>query len=246
MSSSRPFRQDTRVNTYTLTSVAAVFAITCALMHPFSAHADNPSTQIRQQVTEAIKQHFTDKVPDSRTEVQLNPINQQLNLPPCGHPLSVNLPFHSGARITAKVSCSQPRWSLFVTGQVQVFKPVVMAASPIIKGSRIRADRLQVREQDISALRGGYFQRQQDVSGHLARISISTNTIITPRMLTQANAVSRGDPVIIEARRGTVLIRTEGTAQENGRIGETIDVTNSRSGNKVRAQVTAPGRVQVP
>lgn len=234
------------MNTHTLTSVAAVFAITCALMHPFSARADNPSTQIRQQVTEAIKQHFSDKVPDSRTEVQLNPINRQLNLPACGHPLKVDLPFHSGSRITAKVSCSQPRWSLFVTGQVQVFKTVVMTSSPIVKGSRIRADMLQLREQDISTLRGDYFQRQQDVSGRLARIGISTDTIITPRMLTQANAVSRGDPVIIEARRGAALIRTEGTAQENGRIGESIDVTNNRSGNRVRGQITAPGRVQVP
>ncbi|GAA0688617.1 hypothetical protein GCM10009104_13550 [Marinobacterium maritimum] len=185
-------------------------------------------------------------MPDSRTEVQLNPINRQLDFPPCGHPLSVDLPFHSGSRITAKVGCNQPRWSLFVTGQAQVFKPVVMAANPIIKGSRIRASMLQLREQDISSLRGDYFQRQQDVSGHLARISISADTVITPRMLTQANAISRGDAVTIEARRGGVLIRTEGTAQENGRIGETIDVTNNRSGIKVRARVTASGRVQVP
>lgn len=215
-------------------------------MHPFSAHADNPSTQIRQQVTAAIKQHFHNRVPDSRVQVHLNPINQQLDFPPCAHPLSVDVPFHSGSRITAKAGCSQPRWSLFVTGEVQVFKTVVMAAGPIVKGSRIRADRLQLREQDIATLRGDYFQRQQDISGRVARVNISTDTVITPRMLTQANAVSRGDPVIIEARRGGVLIRIEGTAQEDGRLGDSIDVTNNRSGNRVRAQVTAPGRVQVP
>lgn len=234
------------MNTHTLTSVTAVFAITLALLHPFSARADNPSTQISQQVTDAIKQHFDNKVPDSRIEVQLNPINQQLNLPACQQPLTINLPFHSGSRITAKAGCNQPRWSLFVTGQVQVFKPVVMSASPIVKGSRIRAEHLQLRDQDITSLRGDYFQRQQDVSGRVARISISADSVITPRMLTQANAISRGDPVIIEAKRGAVLIRTEGTAQEDGRIGDSIDVTNNRSGNSVRAQVTGPGRVQVP
>ncbi len=234
------------MNTHTLTSVAAVFAITGALMHPFSAFAATPSAQIEQQVTAAIKQHFANKVPDSRTKVQLNPVNQQLDFPPCSHPLNVDLPFHSGSRITAKASCSQPRWSLFVTGQVQVFKTVVMATRPIVKGSRIRADMLQLREQDISTLRGDYFQRQQDVSGRQARIGISTDTIITPRMLTLANTITRGDPVIIEARRGSVLIRTDGTAQDDGRMGDTIDVTNSRSGNTVRAQVVAPGRVRVP
>lgn len=234
------------MNSHTLTSVAAVFAIACILIHPVSAFADSPSIQIRQRVTEAIKQHFTNQVPDSRTEVQLNPINNQLDFPPCSHPLNVSLPFHSGTRITAKAACSQPRWSLFVTGRVQIFKTVVMTSGPIVKGSRIRAGMLQLREQDISALRGDYFQRQQDISGRVARISISADTVITPRMLTQANAVSRGDPVIIEVRRGSVLIRTEGTARENGRIGDSIDVTNNRSGISIRAQVVAPGRVRIP
>ncbi|GAA0787600.1 hypothetical protein GCM10009109_10410 [Marinobacterium sediminicola] len=105
---------------------------------------------------------------------------------------------------------------------------------------------LQLQERDVTSLGGDYFQRQQDVSGRMARINISTDTVITPRMLTLAHAVDRGDPVIIEARRGSVLIRTEGTAQDQGRIGDTIDVTNNRSGNRIRAQVTGPGRVQVP
>ncbi|MBV0934064.1 flagellar basal body P-ring formation chaperone FlgA [Marinobacterium weihaiense] len=215
-------------------------------MHPFSAQADDTPTQIKQQVTDAIKQHFAVKVPDSRSEVQLNPINRQLNLAPCSHTLNVKVPYHSGARITAKVSCRQPRWSLFVTGRVKVLKPVVMSAGPIIKGRQIRANMLQVREQDIAGLTGDYFHRQQDVSGSVARINIRADTVITPRMLTLASAVGRGDPVILEARRGSVVIRTEGTAQEEGRIGDMIDVTNNRSGTVVRGRVTAPGRVQVP
>ena len=246
MSLARLDSQDTRVNHNTLTPVAAVFAIVCGLMHSFSAFADDTSIQIKQQVTEAIKQHFTEKVPDSRVEVQLNPVNRQLQLSPCRHPLAINIPFHSGARMTAKVSCSTPRWSLFVTGKVNVFKTVVTASSPILKGSRIQPGLLQLREHDIVSLRGDYFHRQQDVTGRIARIGISADSVITPRMLTLANAVSRGDSVIIEARRGTILIRTEGTAEEDGRIGEMIDVTNRRSGTVIRARVTASGRVQVP
>lgn len=234
------------MNNSTLTSVAAVFAIVCGLLHPLSALADDTSMQIKQQVTDAIKQHFTNKVPDSRADVRLNPISQQLDLPPCSHRLNVNLPFQSGARITAKVSCSQPRWGLFVTGQVQVLKPVVMAAAPILKGSQIRASMLQIREQDIAGVTGDYFHRQQDVTGRIARIGISADTLITPRMLTLANAVNRGDPVIIEARRGAVVIRTEGTAQEDGRIGDMIDVTNNRTKTVIRGRVSASGRVQVP
>lgn len=234
------------MNNTTLTPVATVFAIVCILMLPFSASADDTAARINLQVTEAIKQHLLAKVPDSRVEVRLNPINDQLQFSPCEAPINVSLPFHSGERITAKASCGTPRWSLFVTGRVKQYKAIVVAASPIVKGSRIKADLLQLRERDISGLSGDYFHRQDDVVGHEARISISADTPITPRMLTRADAVSRGDPVVIEASRGGVVIRTEGTAQQDGRIGEIIDVLNNRSGREVRARVEAPGLVRVP
>jgi flagella basal body P-ring formation protein FlgA len=242
--------QDTRVNNTNLTPVTTAFAIVCAivcLMLPtFSAYADDTLGRINLQVTEAIKQHLLTKVPDSRVEVSLNPINQQLQLAPCDAPIHVTLPFHSGERITAKASCSTPRWSLFVTGRVRQYKPIVVAATPIVKGSRINAGLLELREQDIASLSGDYFYRQEDVVGHQARISISADTPITPRMLTQANAVNRGDPVVIEAVRGGVVIRTEGTARQNGRVGDTIDVLNTRSGREVRARIEGNGLVRVP
>lgn len=234
------------MNNTTLTPVATVFAIICMLMLPFSACADDTAARINLQVTEAIKQHLLAKVPESRVEVRLNPINDQLQFSPCETPINVSLPFHSGERITAKASCNSPRWSLFVTGRVKQYKAIVVAASPIVKGSRIKPDLLQLRERDISGLSGDYFHRQDDVVGHEARISISADTPITPRMLTRADAVSRGDPVVIEAARGGVVIRTEGTAQQDGRIGEVIDVLNNRSGREIRARVEAPGLVRVP
>lgn len=234
------------MNDTNLTSVVAVFAIACLLTLPFSAAADDTAAQIDLQVTDAIKQHFLSRIPDSRVEVSLNPINSQLQLPPCEAPVNVTLPFHSGERITAKASCSTPRWSLFVTGRVKQYKAIVVAATPIVKGSRITAAALQLRERDIANLSGDYFYRQQDVIGHQARVSISADTPITPRMLTQANAVNRGDPVIIEALRGNVLIRTNGTASEDGGVGDVIDVINNRSGREIRARVEGNGVVRVP
>lgn len=234
------------MSTFNLTPVTAALAIVLSWLFAESASANTISEQINVQVSEAIKQHFLTKVPDSRLQIQLNPIPSQLRLSPCQNPLQVKLPFHSGQRITAKVSCSQPRWSLFVTGTVKHYKTIVVATSPIVKGSRLSAGKLALREREISNLRGDYFQRQQDVVGRVARISIGTDAAITPRMLAQAQAIQRGDPVIIEARRGSVVIRTEGIAQENGKEGEVISVLNSRSNIEIRARITGPGRVQVP
>ncbi len=229
-----------------LTPVAATLAITLWWLMALPASADTISEQINVQVSEAIKQHFLTKVPDSRLQIQLNPLPSQLRLAPCTGPLHVKLPFQSGQRITAKASCTQPRWSLFVTGTVKQYKTIVVATSPIVKGSRLNAGKLALREREISSLDGDYFQRQQDVVGRVARISIGADNVITPRMLAQAMAVQRGDPVVIEARRGSILIRTEGVAQENGKEGDVISVLNSRSNIEIRARITAPGKVQVP
>lgn len=247
MSFARPIEsQDTRVNNTNLTPIAIIFATICTLMQPFLAYADDTAARINLQVTEAIKQHLLSKVPDSRIEVSLNPINQQLNLSPCETTISVALPFISGERITAKASCTTPRWNLFITGRIKQYKAIVVAAAPIVKGSRINAGLLQLRERDISGLSGDYFHRQEDVSGREARINISADAPITPRMLTVATVVNRGDPVVIEISRGGVAIRAEGSAQQDGRIGEMIDVLNNRSGREIRARVEGSGLVIVP
>lgn len=238
--------QDTHVNIFNLTPVIATLAIVSCLLSASTASANTISEQIDAQVSEAIKQHFLTKVPDSRLEIRLNPVDSRLKLSPCSTPLRVKLPFQSGQRITAKVSCPQPRWSLFVTGQVQQYKTIVVATTPIVKGARVSARHLDLRERDITTLSGDYYQHQHDVVGRVARINISAETAITPRMLAVAKAIKRGDPVVIEARRGSVSIRTDGVAQEDGKAGETITVINSRSGMEIRARVIAPGKVQVP
>lgn len=232
------------MNIFNLTPAAIVLTITCVLPISTPVRANTISDQINDQVSEAIKQHFLTKVPDSRLQIRLNPIHSGLDFPPCREALTVQLPYQSGQRITAKASCPRPRWSLFVTGEVKQYRSIVVARTPIVKGSLLSARQLELREHEIGALGGNYFASQQDIVNRVARINISADTPIAPRMLTIATAIRRGDPVVIEARRGAVVIRTEGTAKEDGKVGETISILNSRSGVEVRARVLGPGKAQ--
>jgi len=218
------------------------------LLAPAGARAANSFLdEIERQVESSIRQHYLARVPESRVNVTVNPINRTLSLTPCRQPLQIDLPFSSGERVTAKVSCSAPRpWSLFVTARVQQFVLLVTASRPISRHSRIDSSALTLREQDIQRLRGDYFTRLQDVAGQTARVPIRNGEVISPRHLEASLAVRRGDAVTLQVRKGGLLIRTRGIALEDGRLNQQIDVKNARSGRELRGIVTAPGVVTIP
>lgn len=238
--------QDSGVNALHSITVCLLF-VTFLLQTGGAAADTRVQAHIEQQVESAIHQHYLARVPESRVKVTVNPINNSLSLTPCNQPLQIDLPFSSGERVTARVSCSAPRrWTLFVTARVQQFVTLVTAARPISRNSRIGNAALALRELDISRLRSDYYTRLQDVVGQTARVPIANGEVIRPRMLEAALAVHRGDLVTLEVRKGNLLIRSKGIALEDGRLQQQIDVKNQSSGRELRGIVTAPGVVTLP
>jgi len=236
------------VNFSNLTTVCLLFAtVLTALLPPQAAAATSAEASIEQQVSVAIQRAYQERVPESRVEVTVNPVNSALSLAPCNHPLQIELPFATGDRVTAKASCQSPRsWSLFLTARVQQFMTVVTARAPIRRNSKIAASSLGLSEQDVVRLDGGYFTRMQDVVGLNARTDIGLGEILSPHQLQEALAVLKGDRVTIEVRGNGLLIRAFGIALEDGRLGQRIGVRNERSGREISGTVSAAGVVSVP
>lgn len=228
---------------FNLTLVIVLFAT--FLISP-TISASTSAAAIEQAVQQQILQEFQARLPSSRVEVNVTPVNPNLGLPTCSHPLTITLPFSSGQRVTARAACNAPQWSIAVTAQVRQYMNVVVSARPIVRSARISAGDLKIQEQDVARLNQDYFTREQDLIGKLARRHIGSDQVITARMLDAALAVNRGDSVSIEARSGGLTIRTPGIALEDGRINEQISVRNERSGIEVRAIVIDQGVVRVP
>ena len=72
-----------------------------------------------------------------------------------------------------------------------------------------------------------------------------TDQVITLVHLEQAEVISKGDQVVITARSGTLSVRMPGEALSNGRMAEQIRVKNLNSRRVIKAQVIAPGQVEV-
>ncbi|MNI79624.1 flagellar basal body P-ring biosynthesis protein FlgA [compost metagenome] len=69
--------------------------------------------------------------------------------------------------------------------------------------------------------------------------------VITLVNLEQAEVISKGDQVVIIARSGTLSVRMPGEALSNGGMREQIRVKNLNSKRVIKAQVIAPGQVEV-
>jgi len=232
------------VNTVNLTLVA-LFLVN--FLAATAANARMLPEDIEQQVHDTLIHEFNTRLPESRIEATINPVNPALDLPRCQAPLEISLPFNSGQRVTAKVTCHTPSfWSLFVTAQVSQLVDVIVTSRPLSRNSRIAPSDIRLVEQNVIRMNGDYFTREQDVVGKQVRRPMGSDEVISSRMIERALAVSRGDQVSLESRRGSLVIRTSGIALEDGLTGEQIRVKNEQTGIEIRAVITAPGVVQVP
>jgi flagella basal body P-ring formation protein FlgA len=183
-----------------------------------------------------------------RHEIQVNPLDPRLRLAACDSDLTQSLesPAQPVGRVTVRVSCegSTP-WTVFVPAQVRIFRPVVLVKTALRRDSIIGAGDVALVEQDVSLLNRGYVTEVEQVIGRKLTRATRTDQVLTPAMLQLAEAVRRGDQVVISARSGGINVRMQGEALSGGTLGQQISVRNLTSQRVIRARVTGPGQVEV-
>lgn len=184
----------------------------------------------------------------ARHEIQVNPLDPRLRLAACDSDLTQSLesPAQPVGRVTVRVSCegSTP-WAVFVPAQVRIFRPVVVVKTALRRDSIIGAGDVALVEQDVSLLNRGYVAEVEQVIGRKLTRATRTDQVLTPAMLQLAEAVRRGDQVVISARSGGINVRMQGEALSGGTLGQQISVRNLTSQRVIRARVAGPGQVEV-
>ena len=184
----------------------------------------------------------------ARHEIQVNPLDPRLRLAACDSDLTQSLesPAQPVGRVTVRVSCegSTP-WAVFVPAQVRIFRPVVVVKTALKRDSIIGAGDVALVEQDVSLLNRGYVTEVEQVIGRKLTRATRTDQVLTPAMLQLAEAVRRGDQVVISARSGGINVRMQGEALSGGTLGQQISVRNLTSQRVIRARVAGPGQVEV-
>jgi flagella basal body P-ring formation protein FlgA len=183
-----------------------------------------------------------------RHEIQINRLDPRLRLPLCDQDLSTSLesPAQPIGRVTLRVRCdgSSP-WTVFVPGQVRLYREVVTANRPLKRDNVVTEMDVGLAERDVGLLNQGYLTSLQQAIGKKLTRALLPDQVLAPVHVEQAEVIRKGDQVVISARSGGISVRMPGEALSDGALGKQISVRNQRSKRVVKARVTGPGQVEV-
>ncbi|POF38995.1 flagella basal body P-ring formation protein FlgA [Pseudomonas laurylsulfativorans] len=184
---------------------------------------------------------------EGRYEIEVNQLDPRMHMPMCDKELTATLesPKPIG-RVTVKVRCEGAApWTVFVPAQVRLFRDVVSTARPLRRAAIVEPGDVVLRERDISLISQGYLTSLDQAIGQRLTRPMVTDQVITLVHIEQAEVIRKGDQVVITARSGTLSVRMPGEALSNGSLSEQIRVKNLNSQRVIKAQVIAPGQVEV-
>ncbi|MDX1300011.1 MAG: flagellar basal body P-ring formation chaperone FlgA [Pseudomonas sp.] len=183
-----------------------------------------------------------------RHEIEINRLDPRLRLPLCGQPLTTTLesPAEPIGRVTLRVRCDgDAPWTVFVPGQVRLYREVVIVSRPLKRNNLVTDMDILLAERDVGLLNQGYLTALQQAIGKKLTRPLQPDQVLAPSHVQIAEAIRKGDQVVISARSGGISVRMPGEALSDGTVGRQISVRNQRSNRVIRARVVGPGQVEV-
>jgi flagella basal body P-ring formation protein FlgA len=220
------------------------------LTNPVLAQSSSKPHQSHQSIIDATKAYLqTTLTQDTpRAKINVTPLDHRLKLTQCDMPLEAFSP-PGGVKLgrtSVGVRCHSPApWSLYISANVAIEAPVVIAIRDLPRGQAIDAKDLKTKVSDTSHLLRGYFESIDEVVGQTLKRTLRRGQVVTPSMLVVRKTIKRGDPVTIIAGSETIQVRMQGKAMKQGNPGELITVMNTQSKRKIEARVVSKGVVMI-
>lgn len=217
----------------------AIFILCMAQLFAAAAHG---APQDAGAVAAAINQSVAAAIP-AGAKATLGPVTGAQYMQACTTPLAVTLagtePYEQ-----ASVHCGSPNWTLYVTVTVVRSAAVIVAARPIAAGQTLQPADVTLHDEPVSLYAGRQvFYDAASLTGATALMTLPAGTILTQNNIGEPVIVQAGQTVSVQVLSGAVSVSVSARANETGRIGDTITLTNPSSGQRFTALVTANGPV---
>lgn len=185
--------------------------------------------------------------PQATIDIKLNNLASLNYLPDCadGNIHIQNQRPEARQRTNYEISCDNPIWKSYLPAVQSIRIPAIRAITPINRGQSITQENTDIGEVDIADLRGHVYTQDDPPFGLIASRNIRINTFITDNLTRLPTLIKKGDAVVITANSGSIIVRMNGVALENGVKGQQIRVKNASSGRIVYAKVVTDSEVLV-
>jgi flagella basal body P-ring formation protein FlgA len=128
---------------------------------------------------------------------------------------------------------------------VETYVDVVVADREIPRGTLISTRHLRLEKQALSPLQAGVYTDMAEVAGMKARSTVFPGTVIRSRHAAQPRIFRRNQEVTVEARAGSLLVRSRAVAMTDGYAGEVATCRNPDSKEEFTGVVRDDGVVVV-
>ncbi|MBT2987879.1 MAG: flagella basal body P-ring formation protein FlgA [gamma proteobacterium symbiont of Ctena orbiculata] len=227
-------------------SLLALLLLTAAA----SVAAGNEESHPHTAIIAAVKAYLLQTVADgnSQAKIEVTPLDHRLKLRQCDTPLQAFSPPGGSkmGRTSVGIRCENPApWSIYVSARVALEIPVVSAIRDLARGQAITRADVTLKTMDTTRLLRGYYDSIDEVVGRTLKRRLTRGKAVTPSLLVVQKTIKRGEQVTIVAATGTIEVRMQGKAMNNGNPGDLIPVVNVKSKKKLQARVVSEGLVRV-
>ena len=182
---------------------------------------------------------------DGQVSINVAAPDKRSKVPACNN-LETSLP--SGNRLwgrtSVKVSCVDPKWSLYVPVTVKVTGKALVATRAIGGGQTIAEQDVEVQVLDLTPYPIGVFTRPEQAMGKTTATSIAAGKPFRAEVLRAQMLIKQGQQVVIMAKGSSFKVTAEGTAMGNAAAGQVVGV-KTKSGQMVKGVATEAGVVEV-
>jgi len=134
---------------------------------------------------------------------------------------------------------------LNLNGVLEEVRVIPVFNTSIMPGEVIQAENLSWIKYPAKRLNGRVIMTSQQLIGMTVRRPARTDKPINNNDVSAPIAVAKGDAVTMTVRTRAMLLSAGGKALENGGIGDTIRVINSKTRLTVDAKIVRPGQVEI-
>lgn len=208
----------------------------------------HPVDDIRHAAEQFLIQELGVTDTEKDVSIEIGQLDKRLRLVPCTDGLEARFP-PGGRRdgnTAVHIQCAGPvTWQLYVPATVERYAEVLVANRTLPRQHTLSAGDLRFQRIETSRHAGSYHEEKNALIGQQTRRSIRPGQIIGTQHVSPREIISRGQRVTILAENGSIAIRMQGEALENGTLGERIRVKNASSGRVVEGEIQASGHIRV-
>jgi flagella basal body P-ring formation protein FlgA len=132
-----------------------------------------------------------------------------------------------------------------LTGSAVESYDAVVLTRAVARGDVLRASDLAVERRPKAQLQADMVRDPEAAIGMASKQALSAGQTIRTVDLTRPQLVKRGEPVMVRYEVPGIVLTARGKAEEDGSLGDTVNVLNVQSKRTIQGVVTGPGQIVV-